>query len=371
MCGCISIEGQSAAQINVAHHFISYFNLHTKLHPQEYNMLVGICSDDDLPECLNTASKQAEKARHLAFLYSPIPTEWAEGPQLQGFFSRTMIVTLENDHRIVIQFRRQPLETEPFITARKVFGPVVPEINLLEDQSLEREGIWAYYMTYIPGKTWLEGATGKDPKTLITLNRSLGRILSKGCVDGSSEEVVNAKLRPHLALLLSSEDNQIGQFRSVTSDLLGKLDGLQTLPLFVSHFDLNSVNITVDDDCEVTGLIDWELSTPIPLGMGFSRIHTLAGEFSEEKFYMPPEFEDAERGFWQEVRDGVSADVGKLLNTYADALQIAVTLGTLLDAFQLEGEGIGPYNLVVIEALPKLFTYRIPFVRGSDPPYSG
>ncbi len=333
-------------------------------------MLIEITSDDDMPECLNTSSKQAEKARDLALLYSPIPARWVEGPQLQGFFSRTMIVTLQNDHKIVIQFRHQPLETEPFITARKEFGPIVPEINLLEDQSLEFEGIWVYCMTYVPGKTWLEGATGKDPKTLVTFNRSLGRILSKGCVDGSSEEVVNTKLRPHLALLLSSEDNHIRQFRSVTSNLLGKLDGLKTLPLFVSHFDLNSVNIMVEDNCEVTGLIDWELSTPLPLGMGFSRIHTLAGEFSEGKFYMPPEFEDAERGFWQEVRDGVSRDVRKLFDTHADAVQIAVTLGTLLDAFQLEGEAIGPYNHVVIEALPKLLTYRVPFVRGSDPPYS-
>jgi hypothetical protein len=50
---------------------------------------------------------------------------------------------------------------------------------------------------------------------------------------------------------------------------------------------------------------------------------------------------------------------------------MSVTLGTLLDAFQLEGGEIGPYNPVVVDALPKFLTYRIPLIRGAgSPPYS-
>lgn len=281
-----------------------------------------------------------------------------------------MIVTQKNGKELVIQFRPEPLDIEPFEVARRALGPLVPKIKLLQDEELEREGIWAYWMTCIPGKTWFEGVRGKDPTTLITINRSLGRILSKGHVEGSSQLVIEQKLRPHLALLLFSEDYQVRRFHKMASDLLGKLERLKILPLFVSHFDLNNVNIMVDDDCEVSGIIDWELSTPLPFGMGFSRIHTLAGEFSEKKFHMPPTFEDAERGFWQEIYDGIPADTRKLFNDNPDVIQIAVSLGTLLDAFQLEEGKIGLYNPVVVEALPKLLSYRIPFIRGSDPPYS-
>ena len=106
-------------------------------------MLVQINSDADLPGSLNTASKQAKKAKQLARLHSGIPAKWAQGPHMQGFFSRTMIVTLQNGHRIVIQFRPQPLDMESFKIARRAFGPVVPEIELLQDQNLESEGIWA------------------------------------------------------------------------------------------------------------------------------------------------------------------------------------------------------------------------------------
>lgn len=194
--------------------------------------------------------------------------------------------------------------------------------------------------------------------------------MSKGLVEGNSELLIDQKVRPHLALLLSSEDDRIRRFHEVASNLLGKLDRLKTLPHFVSHFDLNGINIMVEDDCEVLGIVDWELSTPLPFGMGFSRLSTFAGEFSEKKFRMPPEFEDTDRGFWQEVYEGIPADVRKLFDANPDAIQIAVTLGTLLDAFQLDEGKIGPYNPVVIEALPKLLTYRIPFIRGLDPPYS-
>ncbi|KAF2796871.1 hypothetical protein K505DRAFT_400234 [Melanomma pulvis-pyrius CBS 109.77] len=290
-------------------------------------MTVEITSDADMPKCLNTPSKQATKARQLAYLHSGIPAKKARGPRPQGFFSRTMIVTLQNGEDVVIQFRPEPLDLESFQVARRALGAIVPDVKV-------------YWIECIPGKTWLEGARGRVSQTRVTTVRSLGRILSKGYVGDSSALVVDRNLRPHLELLLASEDPQIRLFHAVARDLLGKLDQLKNLPLFVAHFDLNSVNIIVNDNCE----------------------------FSEKKFYIPPEFEDAERGFWQEVWDGIPEDV----RSHADpeAVQIAVTLGTLLNAFQLEEGKIGPYNPVVVDAIPKLLTYRIPLIRETDsPPY--
>ncbi|KAL9079626.1 MAG: hypothetical protein Q9157_001511 [Trypethelium eluteriae] len=331
-------------------------------------MTIEITSDADLPKCLNTPSKQTTQARRLAHLHSGIAAKKARGPRPQGFFSRTAIVTLQNGEDVVIQFRPEPLDLEPFQVARRVLGAVVPDVEVIQNTELECEGIWVYWMTCIPGKTWLDGARGKVSQTRITTVRSLGRILSRGYINDNSELVVNHKLYPHLELLLASEDTQISQFHGIARDLRGQLDQLKHLPLFIAHFDLNDVNIMVDSDCKVSGIVDWELSTPLPFGMGFCRVHTLAGEFSEKKFHMPPEFEDAERGFWQEIWDEIPENVRSQVNP--EAVQIAVTLGTLLDAFQLDEGKIGPYNPVVVEALPKFLTYRIPLIRGSgSPPY--
>ncbi|KAL8968308.1 MAG: hypothetical protein Q9197_004948 [Variospora fuerteventurae] len=333
-------------------------------------MVIEITSDADLPTCLNSSSKQTTKARQLAHLHSGIPTTKAQTPRPQGFFSRTVIVALQNGEEVVIQFRPEPLDLEPFELARKVLGAAVPVIETIPHQELELDGIRVYCMTRIPGETWLHGARGNNAQTLVTTLRSLGRVLSKGYIDDRSELVVERQLRPHLALLLASKDPQVSQFHHAARDLMGKLDQLKILPLFIAHFDLNNVNIMVDDNCEVSGIIDWELSTPLPFGVGFCRIHTLAGEFAEQKFHMPPQFEDAEKGFWQEIWAGIPRNLREFLHVNWEAVQLAVTLGTLLDAFQLDQGKLGPYNPVVIEALPKLLTYRLPLKRGSSSPYA-
>jgi hypothetical protein len=274
-----------------------------------------------------------------------------------------MIVTLQTGDEVVIQLRPEVLDVEPFHIARTVLGLVEPDIGLLKDKELEQNQIWAYWITRCPGKTCFEGVRGKDSTALITINRSLRRILSRGRVGGTSDTVIEQKIHPHLQLLLASQDDQIRSFHGIAQNLLDKLDRLVSLPLFISHFDLNEVNIMISEECEVSGLIDWETSACLPFGMGLSRIYTLAGEYSSGKFHMAPEFEDAERGFWQEIYNSVSADSRKIIDSDIDAVQTAVTLGTLLGAFQLDEGSIGPYNPVVIEALPKLLTYRKPLVR--------
>ena len=120
-------------------------------------MVVEITSDTDLPTCLCTPSKQKIKARQLAHLHSSVPARQARTPQLQGFFSRTVIVILQNGEDIVIQFRPKPMDLEPFHLAWKVLGTAVPDIKTIPDQELERQGMDTYWMSCIPGRTWLEG----------------------------------------------------------------------------------------------------------------------------------------------------------------------------------------------------------------------
>ena len=142
-------------------------------------------------------------------------------------------------------------------------------------------------MNRVSGKTWTEGIRGGSPKVLVTINKSLGKILSRGYVEGNSADVVDSTLRPHLKMLVATQKSEVQPFREVAKEFLGKLDQLKRLPLFISHFDLNAVDILIDQNYQVSGIVDWELSSLLPFGMGLSRIHTLAGEFSERKFHMP------------------------------------------------------------------------------------
>jgi hypothetical protein len=333
-------------------------------------MVIFVDSNADMPACLNTEQKQAKKAKQLAQFHSGIPAKRAQGPRIQGCFSRTMLVTLQDSKEVVIQFRPEPLDIGPFKVARLALGQVVPDIELLKDEELEREHIWTYWMNRIPGKTWSDGIRGGGPKDIVTINKSLGRILSRGYVEGNSANVIDSTLHPHLEMLVSTQKSEVQPFREAAHEFLGKLDQLKRLPLFISHFDLNEVNILIDEKYQVSGIVDWELSSLLPFGMGLSRIHTLAGEYSERKFYMPDEFEESERGFWEEIFKGVPADIRKVLNENLEAVQTSVLLGTLLGTFELDDGKLGLCNPVKVVALPKFLSYRIPFLRGSDPPYA-
>lgn len=105
-----------------------------------------------------------------------------------------MIVALQDKTELVIQFRPEQLSVEPFKVARAALGPVVPDIVLLKDEDLEQNGIWTYCMMRIPGQMCSEGVRNKGSRVVVTIAKSLGRILSKGHVKGSSSKVIDDKI---------------------------------------------------------------------------------------------------------------------------------------------------------------------------------
>lgn len=183
-----------------------------------------------------------------------------------------------------------------------------------------------------------------------------------------SHEAVETKLRPHLDAILASPLEDILPYRATVEGFARRLDEFAQLPLWVAHYDLNDVNVLIDENCDVTALIDWELSSPLPFGAGFGRIHTLAGEYTGGEFWMPDEFEVAERGFWTELFNGMPARIRGMLEKRLDLVQDLVLLATLLGCFISEDGKVG-VGQVTLKALPKFMTNRIPFVRGQEQPY--
>ncbi|KAI0427433.1 hypothetical protein F5Y09DRAFT_344693 [Xylaria sp. FL1042] len=75
-----------------------------------------------------------------------------------------------------------------------------------------------------------------------------------------------------------------GNVQETVESFAKRLDELAQLPLWVAYYDLNDVNVLINKECEVTALIDWELSAPLPFGAGFGRIHTIPGEYTGGEF---------------------------------------------------------------------------------------
>lgn len=329
-----------------------------------------ITSDKDLPKLLDTPAKQVKWIKKLVIEHLNSAAKRFDKPSMQGMFSRTMFVTLADAREVVVQFRTEPLDVDAFKVAKRALGPFVPDARALESKELEEEGVWAYSFPRMPGKMWHQGVAGRGAEGRIAVNKSLGRVFSKGCLAENSNEAVSKTIRPHLNAILASPLQEIQPFKGTLQGFSDKLDDLMQLPLWVAHYDLNDVNVLIDDNCDVTALIDWELSSPLPFGAGFGRIHTLAGEYTGGEFWMPDEFEDAERGFWKELFDGMPTSIRDMLEKRIGLVQDAVTLGTLLDCFFLDNGTVG-CSQVALKALPKFLTYEIPQVRGQKKPYQG
>lgn len=327
-----------------------------------------ITCDKDLPKLLDTPTKQVKWAKKLVAKHLNSAAARVDRPPMQGFFSRTFFVTLADSREMAVQFRTEQLDVNAFRIAKMALDSFVPDAEALADEDLESAGAWAYALTLMPGKMWHLGVAGKGAEGRIAVSKSLGRVFSKGFLANNSYEAVEFKLRPHLDAILASPLEEILPYKATFESFAERLDEFTQLPLWVAHYDLNDVNVLIDEKCEVTGLIDWELSAPLPFGAGFGRIHTIAGEYTGGEFWMPDEFEVAERGFWTEVFDGMPEHIRTALEKHIDLVQDAVILATLLDCFFFEDGKVGA-GQVALKALPKFMTYRIPFVRGEEQPY--
>lgn len=327
-----------------------------------------ITSDKDLPKLLDTPSKQVKWAKRLAIERLGHTAKRIDNPPMQGMFSKTLFVTLADARELVFQFRTEKLDIEAFNVAKSALGNFVPDVSCLESEELEEVGVWTYSLARMPGVMWHQGVTGKGAEGRISVNKSLGRVFSKGYLGENSNDAINNTVRPHLNAILASPLDEVIPYKDSLQDFANRLDDLAHLPVWVAHYDLNDVNVLIDGACNVTALIDWELSSPLPFGVGFGRIHTLAGEYTGGEFWMPEEFEEAERGFWKEMLDGMPENVRKTLEERTELVQDAVMLGTLLDCFFLDNGQVG-VSQIVLKALPKFLTYRVPLLRGTKPPY--
>lgn len=332
--------------------------------------MAAIDNDLDLPSCLDSLAKREEWAKTLLKSrgHKPIATSV---PFRDGAFSRTLIVRLEGDHDQVVQFRRAPLDIAPFLLAREHFGDIVPEVKTLSSDTLEANGVWVYILSLIPGTTWLELDVTEAEYDKPAILRSLGGIFSKGLVAATSESAMDY-VRNHLDLIVTSKDPTVAAFRGTAEGFITKLPLIKTLPLYVSHHDLNDGNILIDKDLHITGIVDWENSRPLPFGMGSCRIHGHAGEFDEGLFCMPENYGAVEAAYWQSLWQGLPEEIREGLETKLHLVQDSVALGMLLETFGLERDGsiYSSYNPVIVGALGKLLTYRIPFLRKEgEPPY--
>ncbi|KAL5347221.1 hypothetical protein ACLOAV_007530 [Pseudogymnoascus australis] len=313
-------------------------------------------SDSDFPTTLNNAEKQINKAKELASQHLGIEAISAQLTSIQGCFSKTLEVSLQDGRNVIIQFRIEALDVEPFFRARNILGDLVPIIEAIHDPELVKAGyedIW-------------------DETQRATCSKSLGRVFSRCFIEGNTGEVVDSDIIPklHKIRTLALERDDVKPFSAFIARLIEDAPALKKLPLFFGHLDINEMNVLAGENAEVTGVIDWELSPPPrPFGVACYCIQYLAGEVIDKVSRERPEFEAIDRGFWAGLLEDVPAEIRNSLEVNWEAVQTAVMIGTIFKVMCIEGDEMF-VSKISLNALPMFMRYRIPALRGSSKAYS-
>ena len=71
---------------------------------------------------------------------------------------------------------------------------------------------------------------------------------------------------PRLGRIVSKERTP-AKLKARIESLIPVAEGLKSLPLSLCHIDINQMNVIVDENANIAGLVDWEQAQLLPVGM--------------------------------------------------------------------------------------------------------
>jgi len=188
------------------------------------------------------------------------------------------------------------------------------------------------------------------------ISSQIGNLISKCSLEFDSTGLVERYVIPRLQLIVAKEDLSDPAIKTRIEGLISKANDLKSLPLSLCHWDINSRNILLDDNQDVTGLIDWEAAILLPLGMNTWCIRFLAVPITHGRDAPivdgPDRISDGARamarGFW----DGLVQNIpSKLKRNVVTAMEV----GMVLQTFHGLGEPDLGYFTERMDWIPKTF----------------
>jgi hypothetical protein len=269
------------------------------------------------------------EARATATCHLGIQAVSEEECPIQGMASRTVEVIMADGIHVIIQLRREPVHEENAQQGHDILGNIVPvPIRVIQD---ECPISYTYIMPLIPGSTWLAKDTTHWPsKYNVKLAGQIGNIIGRCCkAFGDKIDKIDSFIIPRLQRYMEWDEPTIAPYKVLIRNLLSQIDNLRRLPLCLTHWDINMMNIMVTDDAEITGLLDWEETYWMPFGMNTHIISRLAG-YNQRGVYSKRTYSaDMEISFWRELF--LSAPMG--VRGFLPEIQLAKDIGYVMSTF--------------------------------------
>lgn len=251
----------------------------------------------------------------------------------QGMFSRTVEVQTEDGRRFVVQLRTESVNEQNAQQAHSILGDLVPVPTRVIRESTPVP--YTYIMRLMPGATWLTmDLRGWEQKYHIEAAGKIGELIGRCCrgdADGAPA-VIDELILPRLRLYMEWDEPAVVPHKPFIQSLLDRVNELRKLPVCFTHWDINLMNVMVRDNGEVSGLLDWEESYWMPVGMNTHVIARLSAWNKRGKLVRRPYSKAMEWEFWRSFFRAAPREAKSLIPEITLAKNIGLVLATFNDA---------------------------------------
>lgn len=111
-------------------------------------------------------------------------------------------------------------------------------------------------------------------------------------------------------------ENLPERFTRTLNEVLEGLPRIMTLPFVLTHGDLNEMNMLVDDNGHITGIVDWAESRILPFGFALWGLENILGYMNSKGWHYHDNAQKLRDEFWRIfeadtgcVQDDVKANI--------------------------------------------------------------
>jgi Phosphotransferase enzyme family len=307
---------------------------------------------------LSSAASVVSVAIAIATQYLDSDPVFAKECAMQGEFSRTVDIAMKDGANYVVQLRGESVHEEKAEQAHGILGHLVPvPIRIIR----EGETVpYSYIMTRCPGSTWLtRDEEGWAREFHIKVAAQIGEMIGRCAGYKSGHDPINTFIAPRLEMYLAWDEPLIVPFKGLIRTLLDRVNHLSKLPICWTHWDINMMNIMVDDDATVTGILDWEEAYWLPLGMNTGRISELAAYNQRGVMVKRSYSDDMEAAFWRSFFEAAPTEARGLVQE----IQLAKDIGLIMLTFHDGSVRPHPSQVGVLQ--DSMAYYRVPDLSGT------
>ncbi|TDL23174.1 hypothetical protein BD410DRAFT_787487 [Rickenella mellea] len=285
----------------------------------------------DLSE--ESALDVAQQIAHASCEAHPVSARMRPFQDL-GSSSKSILVSLSDGTDVVVQLRDTEIDTSAVALANTLLGDVVPLSRAAKTSAVQA----AYIYPSIGGKLWTENEVPLEGD--VSIASQLASLLARLALPMESTSMIDRVVVPRLRRIVAKEHIPSDELKQRIDDMVHTTEHLRALPLAICPSDLDPSHVVIDEDFNVTGLINWETTTLLPLGMSAWAIHPLSTSNKGGVDILLEKTKPMAEAFWKEFVANMPHHLQAHQRTLIDAMEIGLVFSAFPEGKETSEDAI-------------------------------